>query len=492
MVISVPASRRSWVPLWAGAVTASSFGPYVIGGLRTEQMAVYASTVFVLTLGSWMLLGYPVAGVGFLLLWTLLASVAAINAVGAGPASKFQPGDLLAGLDNLAAVAVLLLVVPLWAARAGTRPVLRAVAGVAVAGLLLNTAIVVVSWRLASVTWLPSLSTFWASGTEETVAVRALGNGRYTGIFNQPVEAGLAYSLGIMLLLYLAQTSTSGRRLGPWLVAGLIGMAAAGLLSGSKIFILGGVPVLAVLILRDRRRRNAAVVLAVLGILLAGMAWLAGLRVVSPDAYLVRLLSAGTDPLTTLTSGRFGDGGVSGVTDSVLELTPALGYGAGGLLVPYDSAWVEALVIAGAVGVLLLGLFYVALALRWASLRRTAAGPETTLGGGAIALTVLASVGTPALTLNRVGTLMVIVLVLTLLRPSDGKGTPGCAGASAFDQTTAPHRAVASTDDSSAHRASSPPVTAARAQQTPVARSRQPQPTSAMSGGNGSGPLTPS
>ncbi len=477
MAISVPASRRSWVPLWAGAVAASSFGPYVIGGLRTEQMAVYASAVFVLTLGSWMLLGYPVTGVGFLLLWTLLASVAAINAVGPGPASSFQPGDLLAGLDNLAAVAVLLLVVPLWAARAGTRPVLRTVAGVAVAGLLCNTAIIVVSWRLASVTWLPSLPAFWASGTEEAVAVRALANGRYTGIFNQPVEAGLAYSLGIMLLLYLAQTSTSGRRLGPWLIAGLIGMAAAGLLSGSKIFILGGVPVLAVLILRDRRRRNAAVLLAVLGILLAGMAWLAGLRVVSRDAYLVRLLRAGTDPLTTLTSGRFGDGGVSGVTDSVVEFTPVFGYGAGGLRVPYDSAWVEALVIAGAVGVLLLGLLYVALALRWASLRRTAAGPETALGGGAIALTVVASVGTPALTLNRVGTLMVVVLALTLLRPSDGKGTPGCAGVSAFGQTTSPHRAVARTDDSSARRASSPPITASRAQKKLVARSRQSQPT---------------
>jgi hypothetical protein len=103
----------------------------------------------------------------------------------------------------------------------------------------------------------------------------------------------------------------------------------------------------------------------------------------------------------------------------VLHASPWYGFGAGGLGLPYDSLWVQVLVLAGIAGLILAAVVLLMLALRLWRLRGVTGPAEWTLAGGVLVLAIGASLGLGSLTANRDATLLWLVLgILIAAQPA--------------------------------------------------------------------------
>ncbi|WP_018503389.1 hypothetical protein [Parafrankia discariae] len=447
MTTPAPAGAEdTWLPRGARlrvvTVIVAAFGPYLFAGFRTEQLAVYTTVLCTLPAISprlWI-------GRAFLLvfgIWAVSAAFVTINAGSVLVVGPYLPGSTLAGIENYVyPVAVLLLVAGWRSAGYNRTALLELVCRTMVAALCVNSLIAAaqVLFDLS-----PILQRFWdggAAGTD-TVAVLAFGNGRLSGIFNQPAEAGIAYSLGLFSAVYLFARPGRDRPI-------LLGIAVAlmvtgGVLCVSKVFLLLGVPLALWQTSRQGRLvRRLVAICAVLGVGYV-IAMQAGLSQWRGGWMLSALLpngggGDGGDLATRYTAQRFGQSGILKVGwNLVLDTHPWFGYGAGGLTLPYDSSWTEALVVGGLVGVLLLALAVTVIVVAWLRGSPDRASPERPFAGAVIALAVGATAGIPTFTANRVGLLLWILIGLLVLTASGRAG----AGADAAVHAAAARLAVA-------------------------------------------------
>ncbi|SBW22274.1 hypothetical protein FDG2_2401 [Candidatus Protofrankia californiensis] len=136
-------------------------------------------------------------------------------------------------------------------------------------------------------------------------------------------------------------------------------------------------------------------------------------------AWILSTLFSGSDGTSIAgkyTAGRLGSNGASGVAfDYVLNTQPWFGYGAGGLAVPYDSSWIEAVIVGGIVGVVLFALVLAVLVGAWLSGRPAQSGAQRPFTTSVLAMSLAATAGLPAFTANRVGIFIWIFLALLIL-----------------------------------------------------------------------------
>lgn len=401
-----PTTRRVLVLL-----VASAFGPYLAGGVRTDQVAVYGvaccSSIALLTSpggrDSRFILRSP-AGLG-LVSWGVLALVAAISSMSVFEGLPYARGSVVAGLDNLLTPIAVAISVHLMARRGCPAQMVKLIAGVtallcsANAMLALAQALDAVPQRFVD-WWSPPLT----SADDMSVADLAGQLGRFSGVFNQPAEAGLAYSVAAVCAVYAFAHRPAIRS------AALLLIALGGVLCVSKTFIFVGAPVAIWMLLRG----GVAKILSLL--VLAGVGtWVVVAGPLSGwegRGYFLRLFSVeGGGLLNLLSAGRFGnDSSLHDVSRVILETSPLAGTGVGGLATPYDNGWIEALVVAGVIGVVLYTATVGCLAL---AALRLPVGERTY----AVALTVVlvgASLGLPALTANRSGVLLWLTLLPAL------------------------------------------------------------------------------
>jgi len=107
--------------------------------------------------------------------------------------------------------------------------------------LLTLNSIIVISTALSIKTyWITKYFFRHESGISVDVFTEAFNDqmGRYTGIFNTPFESGLTYVLVILCLLFVYSRS---REVKLWWYLALLINSLAGILSGSKVFIIVGV-----------------------------------------------------------------------------------------------------------------------------------------------------------------------------------------------------------------------------------------------------------
>lgn len=382
-------------------------GPYLLPGVRTEQVAVYGLAVVMAALyGPFMRI--PPAAAWALIAWSLYVVVVAIGAI-APPFnnSGYQQSPPAAGLDNaLLPVAVIILVAGLVASGGDPCQLLQRGAATIVAILCVNTiaAVAQLQYGVEFTAW------FGGDPGRESVSELAAQLGRYSGLINQPAEAGVLYSIAGLCALYCLD-----RR--PQLLAGSLTLiVVGGVLTASKVFLIGGLPLIAIAFLRLRGGRAARMMSAAVIALSAGAAigaeflarW-SGLDFVLKLAPGV----SGENALALVTANRYevgGGGTLEGVARAVFSGPWAFGFGANGLTVPYDSGWVEALVAAGVFGV---AAQVTAFLLLWREWRTAPRSAERTFLGYAIVLLLGSSLGLPSLTANRVAT--VVWLLLTCL-----------------------------------------------------------------------------
>lgn len=410
--------RLAKQPVLVGVVCLSLFGPYIIGGVRTDQLALYGyASALVLTAGFGAHLRMTSTSLGVLALWGALATVAILGAA-FPPSTSLPPGELVAGLDNLLLPLACLVVGIQWA-RGGDesrRACLDTMAVVCVYALVANAVFALLATRggfdVASIG-----QHFWgAEATGRSVAERAATSGRLGGIFNQPAEAGIAYSLGIQLALWRpAWREQRPRRL----VLILAVLVVGGLLSISKIFVFAGIGLLFAQLLasRQRGRGRQVVVLAGVGMLALGSL----LTNVVHWEGRERLISTVTNQsdqslLHQLTAGRAGEEStLLPVAQTALKEQPVLGYGAQGLEVAYDSTFIEMLLVGGLLAVALHTAVFAVIVWQWRRLRRVQAPDERRLAVGVLVVTLVGSFGLPATTANRVGPLVWLLLGLLVI-----------------------------------------------------------------------------
>ena len=422
--------------LWQARIVALSvFGPYVTGAARTEQIVVFALALWVLVTGAPRMMDAQAGPLPFLAVWGALLAVIVIS-------TRYRPFDPMyygsqppSHIYAAFAIPVAMMVLTWWwSLQAGPVAVLRAAAPVVVAGMCVNT--VIEFWQMsAGNAALGILPSFWDASqtTAGSVAARAAGNLRYTGIFDQPAEAGIAYGAALLLLIWLARQS-----LRPSLVtAGVVLLTAGGVLTLSKVFLLAGLPVAVVTVLRGRARVRTVVTAAVC----AGLLWCAGAAGLLPawqagSAEAAQFASP-QSITATYTAGRYGTGGTLApeFTD-VLHTAPVTGFGAGGLnAVAYDSLWQETFVVSGAAGVVLTVAVLAMAAWRLAAWRPRMRRAEWQLACGALVLAAGASAGIPSLTANRAGTVLWLILgTLLTARSGDAAGGQFAGAASSRGQ----------------------------------------------------------
>ncbi|WP_148234278.1 hypothetical protein [Cellulomonas flavigena] len=355
----------------------------------------------------------------FILLWGLVFVIPLVGSIEAPNLTPYPSGSFLAGLDNFALPLAMILLTWWWASRDSSLRLLYTAATTIVVTLAGNAALSLLYFG-SPPEW---LRIFWSTGERESVAAQAATMGRYSGIVNQPAEAGVAYSLAIICLLYIVNEPKKRFRSGLFLVCGSL-IVIGGVLTASKVFLIGGLPLAAFMVLRESRGRGRAILLTVAAttsfVAVSSMGLLpewTGSRMVS------RLLGVeGMSTTRLLSAGRLGEGGTLERTIApVLDHHPFFGVGMRGVVVAYDSAWVEALVVGGVVTALLLAITLISLAWRWWSLRRALPRSAWFVGGAVLMVAAGASVGVPVFTGNRIATLLWLLLGLLLTSRSPSK-----------------------------------------------------------------------
>lgn len=404
-------SGQSWPLILPVVLVAASFGPYLgtSFGLRSEQLAVYL--VAPISVIGYLIQGNPpVRAVCIGCIWLAFAAVVLVSTM--WPPLEVAPrsaDSLLNLLDNLL-LPIAVLSTATYIASRGQRlsiRVLEVTSKAVIFCLCLNTL-----WALLSVfvdTTAVS-SRFWSADVagEIAVAERIHHLGRLGGIFNQPVEAGGAYLIGLVVWLYLRSKALASP-----LSIGL--MVFGGLLSTSKVFLLGTVPIVALHLFRRRKVRRhrrrlwgIALMAGAVALLLPRLPW--------TGFDLIRGVTRSLGSLTVLSGGRAG--GQSGIWASAVDVwrtAPLTGVGFGSLAGPLDNAYTAAFVGGGIVALAIYLTLLVMLGIFASRLQRTAGYErEGILFQGVVAVVIFAGLGAPPLLLNRLSTLLCLFIGLLL------------------------------------------------------------------------------
>jgi hypothetical protein len=429
-VRTTPATTRHMSSyIMAALVSAAVFGPYTdTPGVRTEQVAVYGLFLVSLSCCAWSTVRITRLGALVAVLLVVETFIATLGLVEPGINSTgYATGNPVAGLDNLCLpVVVLLLGRMLTSGEPDPSRLTGVVCRIVVLAMCANAAI---SYLSLTRDLSPYLANFWdnSSTSDQTIAARAAQLGRFTGIFNQPAEAGVLYGVALLAAIYLYHDRVLK------LVSAATVLTLGGALTVSKIFLLVALPVAAwqvVSISRDRSRRLTLVIAAV--VLIAAVSQSGIVPTWIGKDYLARLVTGPTGNATMLgfyTAGRLGSAPtLQIIVSAVLKSSPWFGIGASGLAAAYDNGWVEALVVAGIAGAAIYTAVLVILGIAWFGRRHSVGVAQSRFAGGLVLVLAGASVGVPALTANRVATVVWLLISLLLFSPADGpRRVPGRA-----------------------------------------------------------------
>lgn len=398
---------------------ASAFGPYIGFGARLEH-------VVIMSLIAWLILSGKVS-ISRCILFLILAQT--LNALWClAVAVIVYPADFnfgaLAALDNLIQPVLVILITASVFRGAELEKCERLFQSVVItAGILLsiNTLISILAIFIDVWPFVQFFVTGETGSTGRSVWQNAFSNGRYSGIFNQPLEAGLAYSVALLSWCYLFRSSSIS---GAWfnIVLPLL-LIIGGVLTVSKVFVLGGVAVCAFYIALTLNRSTTfrpelvigAGVFLALGIVSANVlesSWFG-------FSYLSRLISFGLEPselIRTYTAGRFDTESSVVLTNfmHVVDDSPFTGFGLGSLTVSVDSGFLEYFYQGGVLSLLVYISIIVFILLRGLTIFSRARIEGLFL----IALSVLiigASMGGPVFTSNRTSILLWVILSSFLL-----------------------------------------------------------------------------
>lgn len=389
--------------LLVSALILGVFGPYITGSIRSEQLVVYALAPLVVftfvRLRAW------TAGILSAWIFTLVV-VTLSHLLRDRGVTPWDSGSAVAAYDNLVLPLVVMLLIWTLVPPSGAERALRTASKLIAALAALNALVAVASSVLPSL--VSFLYPFWSAeaGDSGSVGELAMTMGRFSGIFNQPAEAGLVYSVAAVLAVW----AFAQQRALMYLMLGLV--TVGGMLSVSKVFLLVGLPVAIVLLLLTQKIAGWVGIFLAGGLLTILLGTASFFQEWTGLDYLTRLLEIPENQsiLQFYTAGRWTEGSsVMEVTDFVLGASPLFGMGIAGLVVPYDSLWTEAVVLGGVLMALAMVVVLVTLLLAFTKIQDKSL---RLMSYAFWAVVVGASFGIPALTANRAATIVWVVAAL--------------------------------------------------------------------------------
>ncbi|MDF0727064.1 hypothetical protein PY093_10075 [Cytobacillus sp. S13-E01] len=250
------------------------------------------------------------------------------------------------------------------------------------------------------------------------VALNAAGNNRFSGVFNQPMEAGIAYSIGLFSWMYVVSKKYINVNFKYVLM--LILLFIGGLVSVSKIFIFGGILLFIINIIFEKKS------LMKLKKLLLWIPILLPFLIIYLSnnwqgiSYLNRLFTIENYReqgfLYLLSAGRYGGNSSQqrGLLDMIWETSPMIGQGMGSQMI-YDSAVFHFFSSGGliALSMYLLLLTYLLIVSLHCFVHKKSRS-ETIFFFNIVLLIILATFGAPVLTVNRASVVVWVFISLLL------------------------------------------------------------------------------
>ena len=403
-------SRQNEARLWLpSALILAALGPYLgSSGLKLEHVVIYGIFGVYLVLHSnrfhfppW---GYFSTMMCF---WLGLGICQFIGLIWSLSVAREAPstGRMLAAVEHQVQPLVVVALICVWAKTISAEKsaaALRRAANVLVWALCLNSLLILWCMRTGSLSlflpWIPP------NGAEsDSVWVLSVEMGRLGGIFNQPFEAGLCYSLGLMAWCW---EQGERKQSAFWELGRLILLLFGGLISVSKVFIFGGIPLAVIFSLMSKPRRTHIFNLKSAVVMTAAVLYAGSVSELwSGFTFLMRLFvpEKGTDLVDLYTANRFG-GDSTQVTEyfsEVWKVSPIFGFG----FAPYeviDNGFLWAFASGGILG---LGVFVSMLyraVVRTRKLLRCDA--ELLFPLMVLVLAIFGALGAPSFTINRAST----------------------------------------------------------------------------------------
>ena len=398
----------------------AAFGPYVVSGMvRVDHLVVY--TLFAIRLATISVGAHSVLRIRPVgdLRWLLLSIFVLTAGITILLRNYQSPRQLLGAIENhVQPIAILTIV---GTAIAGSRD--HDLRSLAIRLINLYTFILIANTAIslsvlgATLTGVEEyvvrlLRPFWGDGGAGGVSVaeRSLAGFRFSGIFDQPFDAGLHHSFGLLLAVFVIRLE--GRLPETRDYVRMLVVAAGGLLSLSKVIIFGGLPIFVAYLLWERwlgrMLWNKVVIIA--GVLLAATSGV----ILSWWIDLLGSLWTSTNLIRIVIGSRFSgaDSVVASLTSEVLQSSPVLGLGYGAFTT-YDNAYLEYWA-QGGVFALLLYLMVLATLARASILQRSS--PAGRFYAVVTVLVVFAGIGAPVLTANRFTVVFWMLMTILLTR----------------------------------------------------------------------------
>jgi len=390
----------SWIP---SVFVAGALGPYLGGtGLKAEHVVIYGLglvySIAFLPLHRFSLWrSLPIS----MPLWACLGLTQAAGYFATSNATRdiISMTRILAAGEHIAQPLVVVTVV--WSLGRILPPEsltegLNRALNILVWGLCLNSLLVV--WLIATgeigpfAAWLPATASDPAA-----VWATAMQGGRYAGIFYQPFESGLSYSLAA-LAWYRLQSQR--RRTAFWEYARLTLLVFGGLVSVSKVFLLAALPLFIAFVLV--RKVNRALIASLFVLIAAVFVFYRVQDNWNGSSLMTGYFSfeKGADALDLYTGNRFAHDRtqVEEQFSEVWNTAPIFGFG----FAPFeiiDSGFLWAFAGGGAIGVMIFALLLSRALIQTANLVKE--NREQVFPFLMLLLMVMAAVGAPAFTINR-------------------------------------------------------------------------------------------
>lgn len=310
----------------------SSIGPYIFKrfGLRLEHIVIYSGFIFYIAKNN--SLNIKSSKVFSIMILSLLIPILAELS----NKDVTNYAQLFAGIDNYLLFAMVYYIASIYIKKYKKFDFLKNL-------ILLNLNILSINSIIAllqSAGFLSNFLTFFHSTTLEnletdvlSVSVSSSNMMRFSGIFDQPLEAGFAYSLGLLSLIYISKFKIiSNIKLLLYMFLLVLG----GSLCVSKVFIYGGMflSIIYIVIIQKLNLKLILFCLSAIGVTFMGLLFSGGLE------FFQRLLIF-KDILANVLYGRYEEGsGIINGINSLVGVHFIIGNGFTGVSI-YDSGYFQ-------------------------------------------------------------------------------------------------------------------------------------------------------
>lgn len=405
----------------------TAFGPYVISGIRLGQLAVYFLAIFLLLLNR-IRLKREESVLAILITSTLLFFIPFFGLVSGD--NSISNTLIISQIENyLTPIVVFIIALSLLRHKnqVGIDEVMNTCIKIFLVLLCLNSIFSVYLFSSSNEYLLTMFTgtrevTFGSQSQQfagETAASLALSAGRIPGVFTQVFEAGTAYSFGLVCFSYIR--TIEPKKITRNLII-LLMILVGGTLTFSKVFFLIGSLATIYFLGITRLIKILIIIFPILAVTLIYFPELeiAGIPFGQGFASITRLFVAtGGISIEVLTSGRFGP--QSDITRGMLDVfaaSPIFGLGFGSIETS-DFSLYEVISIGGMLA-LLTYLFLFFLFIFFAAVQKAKIDRKFFLA--IIFIAMIASLGGPIITANRIAIIFWIFISLMCLKLRKDRG----------------------------------------------------------------------